>query len=77
MSVFMKQEHGETGLMAWVQILELASTSHMNLGKLFLSLSLIGLSYKAETRRLVTLYTQHIVTSDKISLSMWKYEILK
>lgn len=64
MFVFMKQEHGEIGRVAWVQILELASPNCVILGKFFISLSLTGLTYKAEIRRLVTVHAEHIGASD-------------
>ena len=64
MFVFRKQEHGEIGRVDWVQILELASPSCVILGKLFISLSLTGFTYKVEIRRLVTIHAEHIVASD-------------
>lgn len=70
--VLVKQEHGEIGLMTWVQILEWASTSHV-FCKLVISLNLTGLTYGAEFRRPEAIYTQHIVASDTLLL-VWKYE---
>ena len=77
MSVFMKQEHRDIGIVAWAQILELASSSCVILGKWFISLSPTHPTYQKESRRMVIIYAKQIVAFDMLLLSVWKCKTSK